>query len=400
MKNLDAIVVGAGPAGASAAAILGKANRRVLLIDRGQFPRAKTCGDGLTHKCLSHLQELGALDTFLSHVEVEIFGYSLFFSNGMEVTMRNCADERQPFAYIMPRYIFDNILVENALRYSSLSFLPKTRVSHLIYEDSQVVGVQAHSNNETHTFRAPLIIDAAGANSPLAVQAGEGNRDPYKCAIALRGYFENVQHLSNTIELYFDPIILPGYFWIFPTSSSTANVGCGTFQHIIQQRGLNLRSVLNEFMKTHAVARTKMANAKPVGELVGGKIPLPIDKNSNVRDGLLLVGDSAAFVDPLTAEGISFSMHSGIEAAKTAIKALDQNDISASGLHAFDSWRKAEYTSRFSKSIFFQESLPEGYLQNLIHARLEESGSTQKAAEDRGYQYELAVKIKAMLRAL
>ena len=400
MKSIDVIVVGAGPAGSSAAATLGAMGKRVLLLDRNEFPREKTCGDGLTHKCLPHLERLGILSDFLSAVEMEIFGYSLFFSNDVELTMRNCKAEPKPFAYIMPRYTFDNLLVRGALRHSNVVFQPKTRVSRLLLDNERIIGVEGVFNDRVERYLAPLVIDASGANSALAVQVGGGNRDPEKCAIAVRGYFENVQLLSDTIELYFDPVVSPGYFWIFPTSPTTANVGCGTFQHIVKEKGLNLREVLGAFAERHPVARRKMGGAVSTGRMVGGKIPLPMVPRTHVRDGLILTGDSAAFVDPLTAEGISFSMHSGIRAGEVAGAALDAEDISARSLQDYDSWRQEEYGARFARSIFFSESLPKSFLPDLVDKHLKESGALERASEDLGYQYELAVKVKALLRAI
>lgn len=82
--SYDAIVVGAGPTGSSAAAILGQAMKRVLLIDKTSFPRDKTCGDGVTFKCLASLKRLGVLAEFFEHMTFETRGYSLFFSDHTE----------------------------------------------------------------------------------------------------------------------------------------------------------------------------------------------------------------------------------------------------------------------------------------------------------------------------
>ena len=134
---------------------------------------------------------------------------------------------------MLPRYDFDDVLLRGALRHSSVTFEPRTSIKKLLFDGETVVGIETPAGT---TFRARLVIDATGANSSLAVQVGAGNLDPTRCAIALRGYYSGVQGIGDTIELYFHDDILPGYFWVFPTSANSANVGCGTFQHLLKER--------------------------------------------------------------------------------------------------------------------------------------------------------------------
>jgi len=397
----DVTVVGSGPSGASAAAVLGEAGHRVLLLDQSGFPREKTCGDGITGKCLPHLERLGLREQFLEQAQVIIKGYSLFFSDDTEITMRDHSGRREPFAYIMARFGFDDMLLSAARRHESVEFRPNTRIDRLLMDGDRVIGVAGVRNGQAVEHRAELVIDATGANSPLTRQLGAGYRDATTCAVAARGYFDDVQNLSDTIELYFDPVLLPGYFWIFPTSANSANVGCGTFQHLVEERRLNLRDVLNDFIAKHPVARQKLGTAKMQGRLRGGKIPLPLDPSAtHVRDGLIMSGDAAAFVDPLTAEGISFSMFSGIKAADTATEALAKGDTSCASLAGFDAWRHSEFDSRFAKGVYFSETLPADFYAKLIADKLRDSGAVERATADRGQQYEFGVKLKALLKAL
>jgi geranylgeranyl reductase family protein len=393
----DSIVVGAGPSGSSAAAILGESNKRVLLLDKSDFPREKTCGDGITYKCLEPLGRLGLADEFLKKVSFSARGYSLFFSDGSELTVRRPA-QLKPIAYVLPRYDFDQVLLDGALRHASVTFQPRTPVRKLVLgkDGESVIGVETFSGETLH---ARVVIDASGANSSLAVQAGAGNLDPAKCAIAIRGYYSGLEEIGDTIELYFDDDILPGYFWVFPTSPTSANVGCGTFQHLIKERKLDLKQIMQRFFDKHHSASRKFRGARQEGALKGGKIPLPIEhKNSRVRPGFIMIGDSGAFVDPITAEGISYALHSGIMAAESACEALDAEDTSAKSLELYDTKWTARFGKSFGRAGILTTSVPkEVFAKNLMDA-FHQSDAVDSAIGNLALQYELMCKLKVITK--
>lgn len=161
--SYEAIVVGAGPAGSSAAAVLGQAGKRVLMLDKSGFPRDKTCGDGVTFKCLEPLHRLGVLGEFLDHVSFATRGYSLFFSDHTELTVRRTYEGEGSIVYVLPRYVFDHILLQAARRYPSVELHHHTKVESLIWEEDRVVGVTAVQHGACVTWRSPLVIDASGA---------------------------------------------------------------------------------------------------------------------------------------------------------------------------------------------------------------------------------------------
>ncbi len=136
------------------------------------------------------------------------------------------------------------------------------------------------------------------------------------------------RHITGSFA-FLEHRFLRGYFWIFPTGPSSANIGCGTFQHLIESQRIDLRQLMQDFFTHHPVAKGKLGRATLSGTLKGGKIPLAIDHNSSrVRSGFMMAGDAASFTDPITAEGISYAMRSGILAAEAGIAALEAHDIS------------------------------------------------------------------------
>ncbi len=397
MTSWDAIIVGAGPSGSSAAAILGEAKRRVLLLDKSDFPRQKTCGDGITYKCLEPLARLGVADDFRQKASFSARGYTLWFTDGSELTVRRPADAH-PILYVLPRYHFDSVLLQGALTHSSVTFQPRTAIKRLLFEGDTIAGVETVAGV---TLRGRIVIDATGANSSLAVQVGAGNLDPARCAIGLRGYYTGLKGIGDTIELYFDHDILPGYFWIFPTSATSANVGCGTFQHLIKERKLDLRQMLHRFVEGHHGAREKFKDAKQDGVLQGGKIPLPIEhKESRVRSGLIMIGDSASFTDPITAEGISYALHSGIMAAETVLKALDAEDTSERTLAAYDTRWQEQFGERFARAGVLTREVPKEVFAKKLLDAFNESRSVAKSIGNLALQYELMARVKAVGKLL
>jgi geranylgeranyl reductase family protein len=397
----DVIVAGAGPAGSSAAAVLGAHGRRVLLVDKTAFPREKTCGDGLTFKCYEPLARLGVLEEFLGAVRFSARGYTLGFTDRTELTVRRTVDGERSLVHVLPRYEFDDLLLRAARRQPGVDFASETKVGSLLYEDGRVTGVTVHRHGEETRLRAPLVVDACGANSPLAVQAGAGNTDPHKCALAVRGYYRNVEGLSDTIELYFARDFLPGYFWIFPTSETSANVGVGTFQHIVEQRRLDVRKLMQDFIDGHPTVRRKLGGAEVCGTLSGGKIPLAIDcGGSRVRDGFLMIGDAASFTDPITAEGISYAMHSGIMAGDVAHEALAAGDTSVSALAPYDDAWRARFGGQFAKAAVLTQTVPKEAFLAYMTGSFEGNGGATAAIGDLALQYELMVKLKVLLKAL
>ncbi len=396
----DAIIAGAGPAGSSAAHILGHRGYRVLLIDKNSFPRDKACGGGITFKSREALQKLGLWDTFRKTSKFCAHGYSLYSSDMSEITIRGHNENVQAAIHITRRDEFDNLLLEAATNYKSVVFLDGCRAEELLMDNGQARGIRL-SGCENTEFYAPLVIDATGVNAALAVKAGMRYSGPNTCALAVRGYYSGMRNLSNVIEIYFDEAVLPGYYWIFPLSSTEANIGCGSFQHIIQKRGLNLRKLLDKFLGTHPIASQKAKGATLRGRLLGGRIPLAMEHGSSrVADGFMVVGDAAAFVNPVTAEGIAFALDSGIMAAETAADALERGDLSRDSLRAYDRLWMERFGEQFRKSVVFTSGFPPETYAQYVSAALEKNGAVKAATQDRGRQYELMVKLKAIVKSL
>jgi geranylgeranyl reductase family protein len=399
-REYDVIIAGAGPAGSSAAAVLGKAGKRVLLIDKGKFPREKTCGDGLTYKCLPLLEKLGVTLDFRERAFFRSAGYSITFSDGSQITVRRKMGDKEAVVYMMPRFEFDNLLFQNARQYESVCVLEEAMVTRVIQNGTWPTEIEVKANGLVRqSFAAPVVIDASGVSSKIAAQLGLAKNDLKNYALTVRGYFDGIAGLEDVVEFIFDKSILPGYFWIFPLGPHSANVGCGTFQHLIVEREINLRHLLEEFIRQHPAGR-KLKSASLRGPLKGGKIPLGMDFASRARNGILFCGDAAGFTDPITAEGISFAIESGIIAGETAIDALAAGNFSEGFLQQYDARWRASFGERFSKAGFLQETMQKSQFVEYFSNAVANHPAFDAAMQDQGSQYEWMFKLKALVKAL
>jgi geranylgeranyl reductase family protein len=399
-QTYEVIIAGAGPAGSSAAAILGKAGKSVLLVDKGKFPREKTCGDGMTYKCVPLLEKLGLALDFRDQAFFHSTGYSITFSDGTQITVRRRMPDKEAVVYMMPRFEFDNLLFQNARRYESVQILEESSVVNVLQAESYLRGVQvSHNGHGSQIFTAPLVIDASGVGSKIALQLGLAKNDLTNYALTIRGYFDEIDGLGDVVEFVFDQSILPGYFWIFPLGPASANVGCGTFQHLIVEKEINLRHLLEDFIRHHPAGR-KLQSARLRSPLKGGRIPLGMDFTSRVRHGVLFCGDAAGFTDPITAEGISFAVESGMLAGETALEALNAGDFGENYLQRYDARWQASFGERFSKADFVQNALTKEQLVEYVCNAVANHPALDAVMLDQGSQYEWIFKLKALLKAL
>lgn len=392
-NEYDVIVVGAGPAGSSAAAILGEKGHTVLLVDKESFPRDKTCGDGITYKAMPALKRLGLDAKIKSDSPFQTNGYTLVFRDNTKLVFEKPPSD-EALAYIISRHEFDNILLENAISYPSVNFIPDTKVTGLSYEGTKATGITV-SGKDT-PYKAAVIIDATGVNSIL----GQENKDPKSSALAVRGYYSNVTDLNNTIEVYFSDDILPGYFWIFPTSPTTANIGGGTFQNIVEDRKINIKNLLHDFVANHPIASKKLKNAKLEGILKGGKIPLAFGDFSwsRVRGNLMLIGDAGGFVNPITAEGISYAIQTGIYAADTISQFLTEGGQNEETLMDFDTLWQKEFSNQYKMGDIYIEGIEQPLVQKYVMGSLLRSLEGMDL-KNPATSYEYLVRLKVLTKA-
>ena len=349
----DVIIVGAGPGGSAAAAELARRGCRVLLLDKADFPRDKTCGDGLTPRAVVALGRLGLGELLAG---VPRLGRALVVApDGAAGTTDLQAGPGVPdYVQIVPRLVLDNALRQHALA-AGAEFVSPVHVTRLARRDDGVE-VSGEQRGQPVAFQARAAIVATGASPALLAQMGL-LRHPPRVGLAVRGYFEGLTGLAaDQIQFRFDGVPMPGYAWIFPTSASTANIGLGLF---VGQGGRALESARApqsaraafEHWRQWPAVRQTLGDARLAGPLKGFPIRADFLDSPTVAERVLVVGEAAGLVNPLTGDGIDFALESGLLAAEHLAAQLAAGDLSARALAGYARALRRRYTTLFYFSL-------------------------------------------------
>ena len=301
------LVVGAGPAGAASAIELARAGADVLVVDRSRWPRAKTCGDGISPPGVVEARALGLeLDDRLPLPLGEI-------STPRGYRFRSGWRPETPWGAIVERMDFDARLMALAVA-AGARFEDGVTVREIV---ANPAGPQARlaSNVATDSERFDAIVLAEGATGGLGAKLGFGAHASR--LVALRGYTDALRPLDPVFGLYFDRDVSPGYGWVFPLDERRANVGVLVDEGAVRRTGGDLRGILERWRRSSPAAREALGGEPDLTRVSGGVIPT--GRKRRVRGGVFAVGDAAGVADPFSAEGIFQAMGSGRAAAASLV---------------------------------------------------------------------------------
>ena len=319
-QQFEVLIVGAGPAGSALAYFLAAQGREVLLIDKADFPRDKTCGDGLTPRALSVLRTMGLLEKCAA-AGFRINGLRIFAPDGTRITSPIPPWRDRPnFVLVVPRYQLDDLIRAHAGT-AGAEFRPRTEATEILRDADRILGVRANTPSGPMEFHARYTVLATGASIALLERANL-LASPALFGRAARGYYEGVGALSDHVEFHLESIPLPGYGWVFPVSATAANVGAGYFVKNSRHKPRNSpRQVLDEFLANPLVA-PRMAGVRVRGPIKGYPMRFDFPTARVAFPGLLMVGEAAGLVNPLTGEGIDYALESAEVAAEVIGQAL------------------------------------------------------------------------------
>jgi len=235
-NNADVIVVGAGPAGSTAATYLARSGVDVLLLEKSTFPRDKVCGDGLTPRGVKQVLALG----------IDVSGPDWLKNKGLRVIGGGRSLELPwpvlqdfpDFGLVRPRRDFDDILATLAVK-AGARMRVATSVTAPVRDDrtGRITGVIAKTQEGQAEFTAPLVLACDGVSARVALGMGINKRDDRPLGVAVRRYYRSPSradddYLESHLELWdrtdpSKPKLLPGYGWIFGLGDGTVNVGLG-----------------------------------------------------------------------------------------------------------------------------------------------------------------------------
>jgi geranylgeranyl reductase family protein len=334
----DLIIVGAGPAGSTAALYAMRRGLRTLLLDKHRFPRDKVCGDAVSGKAVTVLRELDLLEKAQQLPGVAIRTITFGSPDGTVVDVDLRRSRRQDFltGFVVRRRVFDSFLFDEA-RAVVDTWVEGFTVRDLVWENGQVCGVSGvlGQDGSRLEYRGKIVLGADGFGSIVARRAGLYRHDPRHWIVALRWYYRGVKGLGDQIELHYIDKIKPGYFWIFPLEDGYANVGIGMLHANVKKRGLDLRAILRDTIRNDRF-RHRFEGASPAESPVGWNLPVGSLHRKIHGNGFMLLGDAAGLIDPFTGEGIGNALFSARHAVECAGEACDAGDFGERFLGRYD----------------------------------------------------------------
>ncbi|MGZ4569176.1 MAG: geranylgeranyl reductase family protein [Blastococcus sp.] len=347
----DVVVVGAGPAGSSAAYWLAKAGLDVVVLEKARFPREKVCGDGLTPRGVKALEDMG-IDTspaagWVRHKGLRVHG------GGQVVEVDWPTLNRWPgYSLVRSRRELDAMLAAHAETAGARLHTEVTVTEPLLDDAGRVAGVHAQVGPDKRpvTWRAPLVVSAEGLSGRLAKSLGLVRREDRPLGVAVRRYVRTPRTDDDYLDISFDLTAsgpsadsMPGYGWVFGMGDGTANVGFGLLD-TRRSTGADHRAVLRAWLDT-LPPEWELGEEHAVTPLRGAGLPMALHRQPAYSRGLLLTGDAAGLVNPFNGEGISYAMETGRMAAEAAAQALvlPEGPAREDALRRYPARLRAEY---------------------------------------------------------
>ena len=356
LKNeYDIVVVGAGPAGTVAARYAAQNGASVLILEKDRDV-------GYPVRCAEAINREG-LEAFIKPdsrwINAEITKFSFVAPNGKEVII----DLGKVEGYILERRIFDYELAKKASE-AGAEILTRAYVNNLIIEDGKVCGVKYEFRGEQKEVRAKIVIAADGVESRVGRWAGlSTNIDFRQMESCFQVTASNVKCSQDTMFFYFGEKIAPeGYFWVFPKGEGTANIGLGVSGGIGKKS--SAMSYLDNDMKKF------FPDVNILTQIAGG-VPCSLILDQIAAPGIMLAGDAARQVNPLSGGGISSGMIGGSIAGTLAAQSIINNDEKYIKKYSKE-WHKArgkkhQILDKLKDSLFsFTDEQFNSLIENLI----------------------------------
>ncbi|MBN2599001.1 MAG: geranylgeranyl reductase family protein [Candidatus Thermoplasmatota archaeon] len=334
----DVIVVGAGPAGSTAAKTLAEKGISVLILDKATFPRDKPCGGGLPTRVQ---KRFSYIEPFLDSVS---YGTTIFSSS---LRYRCNLVREKPFLGMVLRKDFDNRLLSLAQNAGAIFLGGKSVVDVVIQKEKVSVVLE-----DGQTMETQMVIGSDGMYSVVAEKTQLSKKLRVLCVSLTQEQPMTPEELTTfftkkrIIYLFIKAHGIAGYAWVFP-KKNCVNIGIGEFQSALSKEKprVPLKETYEQFIAT-LKEKHLLPTDFPVENLKGATLPIFPLKNT-CGDRVLLCGDAAGFINPITGEGIYYAMVSGKIAADVIAEGLKSHDLS----HRFLSRYQTLWNDDFGKDL-------------------------------------------------
>jgi digeranylgeranylglycerophospholipid reductase len=361
MKNkYDVLIIGGGPAGALAAKTAAEKGLSACIVEKRPAIGAPVrCAEGIGREALHEF-----IDPDPRWISAEMTGAGIVAPDGFFMKLESDMAGSK-VGYVLDRKFFDRELVWKAAE-AGADVAVKSRASAPIMENGFLKGAKVEYCGKVTNVRADVVIAADGVESKFSRWCGIDTTVP------VREIMSSVQYVMADIDIdehstvfYLGNEVAPeGYLWIFPKGKRMANVGIG-ISGKKSGEGHRAKDYLDRFVKK------TFPHGKTIEYIPGGvSVCRPLD--CTVADGLIIAGDAARVVDPLTGGGIYNAMFTGRLAAQVAAECISKGDVSKKALMAYDkAWRVSKMGKAIERNYHIKEYLirqPDAKLNEIIHS--------------------------------
>lgn len=343
--KFDCVIVGAGPAGSITARFAAELGVKVLIIERRQEIGVPVlCGEGVSKK----IDEWKMLDG-KRWIASKMDGARIYSPDKTCVTL-SAELAGNETGYVIYRDIFDQELARQAAK-AGTKIMINTQALKLLYKEKKIIGVKAKQFDEDLEIEADIVVGADGVESKIGKWAGINTTlKPEDLETCCQYTLTNVDCKDAYCDFYLGKNIAPGgYIWVFPKGNNIANVGIGVLASL-SESGMAKKLLDNFIAKDN-----RLKNGQPI-RFLAGAVPVanPVD---TVRDNLLLVGDAARQVDPITGGGLTHCLEGGKIAGKTIGMAVEKQQFDKKTLSIYEEeWRKA-FGKKIKRNYIVKEIL-------------------------------------------
>jgi len=322
------LVVGGGPAGAAAAFWLARDGHDTTLVEAKEYPRDKTCGDGLTPRAILQLMEMGFdFDAPGFH---KVTGLRSYAGDDVVLEMSWPDHSRFPdWGGVIRRSDLDRRTARLAEREGATVREKTTAVP--VVENGRLTSVALRGEGGEEIVAPEVTVVADGSMNRFGRALGSARRRDYPMGMAARGYYASPRSDDRFLESRLDlrdssGATMPGYGWVFPLGDGTVNVGVGLLSASKRWKGVNTTNMMNDYA-AQAPGRWRLSEEARLTRPSGGKLMMSFSKSPLAGANWVMVGDAAGAINPWNGEGISYAYETGRLAAGYVGEALAAGDL-------------------------------------------------------------------------
>jgi flavin-dependent dehydrogenase len=339
-NHYDTIVIGGGPAGTTAATLLAKKGRRVLLLEKAKMPRYHI-GESLMPYCWHTLERLGVLEEMKAYEFIQKLSVQFVNQDGQRSRpfyFFQHYDHPSAYTWQVERAEFDHMLFRNAAK-NGVECLEEMTVTGFLQSEAgaAVEGVIAKDTAGRETqYRAPITIDCTGRDALWVSKNGWRKRDPELKKIAIWTYYKDAMRDEGLDEGSTTVAYIPnkGWFWYIPLRNGVTSVGVVAERDYLFRDTRDLAEIFEREIETNVWIKEHLKQGTQFGEyMVTGEYSYRAKHCA--ADGIVLAGDAFVFLDPVFSSGVFLAFKSGEAVADAVDAALSEGRYTADAFSGY-----------------------------------------------------------------